>query len=192
VPDADLDQLEAFEGQIVRVGGLVTALRSDGFELDDGTSTGAVALVGAAATWEALVEPGDAINVIGRVGPVGATLGVIVDDPATIVLGSDPAAVAAALDGSPPPSPSRNDATLRDETGSNQAGSLGDMGAFPSIGAGLATLLGLSATSLIVTWLRRRQARRLLASRIAIRLAALAGPPARAADSAPDGEPSRP
>jgi len=191
VPDADLDQLEAFEGQIVRVGGLVTALRSDGFELDDGTSTGAVALVGAAATWEALVEPGDAINVIGRVGPVGATLGVIVDDPATIVLGSDPAALAAALDG--PPFPSRIDAALRDEaTGSNQAGALGDMGAFPGIGAGLATLLGLSATSLIVTWLRRRQARRLLASRIAIRLAALAGPPARAADSAPDGEPSRP
>jgi uncharacterized protein YdeI (BOF family) len=190
VPDADLDQLEAFDGQVVRVGGLVTALRSDGFELDDGTATGPIALVGEAATWEALVEPGDAINVTGRVGSVGAALGVVVDDPATIVLGSDPAAVAAAVDGSPSPSPV--DAPPGDgETGPHQAGSIGDLGAFPGVGAGLATLLALSVTSLIVTWLRRRQARRLLASRIAIRLAALAGPPVRTAESPPDGDPSR-
>jgi hypothetical protein len=194
VPDADLDQLEAFDGQIVRVGGLITALRPDGFELDDATATGPVVLVGEAATWEALVEPGDAINVIGRVGPVGASLGIVVDDPATIVLGSDPAALAAALDGSP--SPSRVEATSGDssgdaETGPHQAGSIGDLGAFPGVGAGLATLVALSVTSLVVTWLRRRQARRLLASRIAIRLAALAGPPVRTAESPPDGDPSR-
>ncbi len=190
VPDADLDQLDEFEGKIVRVGGLVTALRSDGFELDDGTGTGSVALVGEAAAWVALVEPGDAINVVGRVGPLGAGLGVIVDDPATIVLGSDPAALVAALDASAPPSGIAA-ASGQEEAGPNQAGSVGDMGSFPGVGAGLATLLALSVTSLIVTWLRRRQARRLLAGRIAVRLAAYAGPPVRGPESPPDGEASR-
>jgi len=132
--------------------------------------------------------------VIGLVGPVGAALGIVVDDPATIVLGSDPAALAAALDGSP--SPSRVEATSGDtsgdaEAGPHHAGSIGDLGAFPGVGAGLATLVALSVTSLVVTWLRRRQARRLVASRIAIRLAALAGPPVRTAESPPDGDPSR-
>ena len=117
---------------------------------------------------------------------VDGALGVIVDDPATIVLGSDPTGLAATVDGSP--SPSLMDATSRDhETGPHRAGSVGDIGAFPGVGAGLATLLALSVTSVIVTWLRRRQARRLLASRIAIRLAALAGPPVQAAEPPRDG-----
>jgi DNA/RNA endonuclease YhcR with UshA esterase domain len=89
VPDADLSALASSEGRTVRVGGLVRGVRADGFELDDGTATGRVVLVGDAAAWIALIEPGDAINVVGRVERRDGALAVVVEDPATIALGSD-------------------------------------------------------------------------------------------------------
>jgi hypothetical protein len=64
----------------------------------------------------------------------------------------------------------------------------------PGAGAGLATLLLVTFASVALTIVRRRQARRLLASRVAVRLAAMAGGPAATlgAASAPsvvDGRP---
>ena len=65
----------------VRVGGLVRDLRPDGFRLDDGTAVGTVVLAGAALDWLPLIEPGDAINVVGRVSTADAGPVVTVDDP---------------------------------------------------------------------------------------------------------------
>lgn len=48
-----------------------------------------------------------------------------------------------------------------------------DLGALPGAGAGFASLLGISLASLGVTLLRRRQARRLLAARVAARLSTI-------------------
>ena len=64
---ADLVDLATLIGRTVRVGGLVVDLRSDGFTLDDGTAIGHVVLAGQAADAVDLIEPGDAINVTGRV-----------------------------------------------------------------------------------------------------------------------------
>ncbi len=67
VPAADLADLADLVGQRVRVGGLVQELRSDGFGLDDGTAIGTIVLSDAALDWLPLIEPDDAINVVGRV-----------------------------------------------------------------------------------------------------------------------------
>ena len=88
--DADLGDLATFVGRNVRVGGLVVDLRADGFTLDDGTATGRVILRAAALDSLALIEPDDALNVIGRVetGPDGPV--VVVDDPGRLFLAGDP------------------------------------------------------------------------------------------------------
>jgi len=173
VPSVDLDDLDAYEGQIVRAGGLVTDVRSDGFDLDDGRAVGSVALVEGAASYIDLVEAGDAINVTGRVGPVGDGLGIVVDDGGGIVLASDPGAV---RDASPMPS-DLSSSSAGPAVPVQQAGSIGDLGSLPGAEAGLATLLGISIASVVVTAVRRRQTRRLLAGRVAARLSAIAGPP---------------
>ena len=91
VPDADLDALATVEGRTIRVGGLVTTLTTDGFRLDDGTAVGEVVLDGPARSMSGLIEPGDAINVIGRVvRREDDTFAVVVADPGTIVIGTDP------------------------------------------------------------------------------------------------------
>jgi hypothetical protein len=173
VPDADLVDLGALDGRRVRVGGLVTALTDSGFELDDGTAIGRVALTGPAAQLSGLLEPGDAVNVIGVVGSVEGGLGVIVDDPAAIVLGSDPAA--AGVGGGRPIGPRAGTVTDAADDHPRRAGLGVDPALLPGAGAGLATLLGVGAASLGVTFLRRRNARRSLTSRIAARLAAVGG-----------------
>jgi uncharacterized protein YdeI (BOF family) len=87
-PDVELVDLAAHLGSSVRVGGLVTAVVADGFELDDGTSSGRVVLEGAAADLAGLVQPGDAVNATGipddRDGAV-----LVVTDPADLVLLGD-------------------------------------------------------------------------------------------------------
>lgn len=181
VPDVDLADLAASVGDRVRVGGLVVERTADGFSIDDGTATGNVVLVGEAAGWVDLVEPGDAINVIGRVEQREGTLAVVVDDPAAIFPASDvgdgdqdaastsaggPSDTATAI------ADDRPVAAVADAFG----GPLG-----PSVS--LAGLLLVSLASVGVTVLRRRQARRLLASRVAARLTALvATAPAAPAD----------
>ena len=119
-------------------------------------------------------NPGDAINVIGRVERLDdETLGVVVTDPAAIVLGSDPAATGVA--GLPPASPAAKEFAEDAGAGVNSAGFGDDLGDLPGAGAGLASLLGISLASVAVTLLRRRKARRLLAARVAARLSAFAG-----------------
>ncbi len=174
VPDADLADLASIVGSTVRVGGLVLDVRPDGFVLDDGTAHAPVVLHAAAAEWIPLIEPGDAINVIGRVERLeDDALGVVVTDPAAIVLGSDPAAMEVA--GVAPARPAAKELAEDAGDGVTSAGFGDDLGGLPGAGAGLASLLGISLASVGVTLLRRRKARRLLAARVAMRLAAFAG-----------------
>ena len=148
---------------------------SDGFVLDDGTAHAPVVLRGEAADWIPLIEPGDAINVIGRVERLDdGALGVVVTDPAAIVLGSDPAAIGVAglRTGELPPASNEPSGA----SGGLRSAAFGDdLGSLPGAGAGLASLLGISLASVAVTLLRRRQARRLLSARVAARVAAIAG-----------------
>ena len=171
VPDADLADLASVLGTTVRVGGLVLDLRPDGFTLDDGTAHAPIVLRGDAADWIPLVEPGDAINVIGRAERLdGGDLAVVVTDPAGIVLGSDPSAIAGAS-----VAPTVGASAIAAD-GKPRAAGFGDgMGLVPGAGAGLLSLIGISLASVAVTLLRRRQARRLMASRVAARLSAIAG-----------------
>ncbi len=178
--DADLGDLAAFVGRNVRVGGLVVDLRADGFTLDDGTATGRVILRAAALDSLALIEPDDALNVIGRVetGPEGPVL--VVDDPGPAVPGGRscprrlarwPAAAGAAAGASTGPSMTG---------GSGRLAGLGGGGLPVDAGvAGLGGLAVISTASIVVTLLRREQSRRRFASRIAARLATLGGPVAR-------------
>ncbi len=66
-PLADLADLERRAGTTVRVGGIVVGRTSDGFTLDDGTAIGRIVLVGGAVDHLPLIEPGDPVNVTGRV-----------------------------------------------------------------------------------------------------------------------------
>jgi hypothetical protein len=181
-PDVDLADLASFVGQTVRVGGLVVDLRPTGFTLDDGTAAGIVVLAGLAAETIPLIEPDDAINVVGRVTRVdGGDLAVVVDDPAAIALGS-------ALDGLAGARPSQGaiDAAAAGRSDVVVAGVGGDATWLPGAGAGLVGLVGISLASIAVTVVRRRHVRRLMALRIAARLAAVARP------STPERDPTSP
>jgi hypothetical protein len=182
-PDADLTDLDAFVGQTVRVGGIVVDLQADGFTLDDGTAIGRVVLRAAALQALLLVEPDDALNVVGRVESTADGPVVAVDDPGSIILAGDPVA-------GDSPAPSGLDSAaipLPIETGgTGRFAGLGG-GSLPvdAGAAGLGTLLALTAASLAVTVLRREHSRRRLAARIAGRLAMFAEPPDRPAGSTP-------
>ena len=105
VPFADLADLATLDGQTVRVGGLITDLTGDGFRLDDGTAIARIVLSGPAAAYRRLVEPGDAINLTGRVAILDdGSFGVLVDDVDQIVIGADPGAGAAMAAAAPGPS----------------------------------------------------------------------------------------
>ncbi len=169
---ADLVDLERLVGSVVRVGGLVVDLRPDGFVLDDGTAIGRVVLTGPAGDWIDLVEPDDAINVTGvvTVGSDGDEA-VVVDDPATITLGRT-------LDGpgdSPDPTGPEDSAGSGEGSHRRIAGFAPDASGLPGAGVGVAGLLAIGLASLGATVLRRRQARRLLAVRVAARLAGIGG-----------------
>ena len=174
IADADLALLEDVLGTVVRVGGLVVDVDETGFRLDDGTAVGSVVLVGEAVEWLPLIEPGDAINVTGRVERAeDDRLVVIVDDPSAIVLGGELAAPPTApepSDGSAAPSPAVG-------ARANVAGFGDDLAWLPGPGAGLLSIVLIGLASITVTLFRRRHSRRLLAGRIAVRLAAVTGQP---------------
>jgi hypothetical protein len=173
--EVDLVALAEHVGQRVRVGGLVSVLESDGFQLDDGSAVGRVVLEGAAAGQIASLAAGDALAVVGRVerreigGHEDAV--VVVDDPAALLRAGDPV-----------PDPS----TGLDPAGPSAIGSA-DPGALdartataalvdpavPEAGAAGVVLVGIA--SLAVTLLRRRRARRRLTATVAARLDALFG-----------------
>ena len=187
VPDADLADLAAVDGRTVRVGGLVTELLADGLGLDDGTALGRVVLRDAALDLLPLIEPGDAINVVGTVGALDdGELGITVSDPAAIALGS--ALLAARPDGtagSGPSPASRSGTGAVDGPAPHAAGVVDGLVDLPGAGAGLVSLLAVGLVSVAVTALRRRHGRRLLESRVARRLAAIADPPGRVPALAP-------
>jgi hypothetical protein len=165
---ADLVDLATLIGRTVWVGGLVVDLRSDGFTLDDGTAIGHVVLAGQAADAVDLIEPGDEINVTGRVEvrPDGRPA-VVVADPAAISLGSaldDGAATNASADVSEVPTAAADVRTAG--FGDPAAGLFG-------AGAGALGLVAVGLFSVAAALLRRRQARRLLAVRVGARLAAI-------------------
>jgi hypothetical protein len=189
-PDANLVDLPTLAGQTVRVGGLVTALLTGGFTLDDGTATGPITLQGEAADLLPLIAPGDAINVVGRIESTDRGWTVVVTDPAGVLLVGD------AVASDPTSGPAGADPGASPEA-SPQAIRSAEFGLFGGLDAGLAglgTLAALTAASVAVTLLRRRHVQRLLTARMALRLAAfvggttaLPGPVRDAARTAADG-----
>ena len=166
--DADLIDLICLVGSVVRVGGLVVDRDATGFLLDDGTAAGRVDVTGPAAEWLDLIEPGDAINVTGRVVDDGGEPIVIVDDPATISLGSALDGIGGAPEGSAGPSMSASPASPDVRT----AG-IGGVQGLPGAAAGIVGLVSISAVSLGVAVLRRRRIGRLLAGRFAATVASI-------------------
>jgi hypothetical protein len=161
-------------GERVRVGGLVDALETDGFRLDDGTAVGRVVLEAAALPQLASLAAGDALSVVGRVegrsSEAASETVIVVDDPAAIARAGDPVPDASSgLDpiglivpgDSPGPDPGIQTAALADPV-------------VPEVGAVGIVLIGIA--SLAITWLRRQRGRRRLAARIANRLEAIAVP----------------
>jgi hypothetical protein len=180
--DVDLAVLAEHLGQLVRVGGLITAVAADGFVVDDGTATVRVVLGGEAGSFAALVHVGDAIGLVGLVEEGPDDIRIAVDDPAGVVrLGSlgEIVPIAAVLTAAPAADP----------------GSMGQsMTASPPMGGSLsAWLLGTGAlaaggVSLAAAILRRRRARRRLVAAVLRRIGVLARPagspePVRAAES---------
>jgi hypothetical protein len=167
-PVVDLRDLGARVGQQVRVGGLVVETTPDGFELDDGTATALIVLDGDAADLAALVEPGDALDALGRVEDRGGPV-LVVRDPADVTLvgdlgATDPTASPAlagmlALDsGSPAPGPAES------PEGASQASA-----------AGLLAVAAFVASAAAAAALRRVRDRRQLRARVRRRLDAWAG-----------------
>ena len=171
--DVDLVGLDAAVGTLVRVGGLVDELRPDGFTLDDGTATGRVVLRDEAAQLLPLVEPGDAVNVIGRPERVAGELVVAVDDPAGLLVAGMPTTDPAATDAVPPGAGGGASPVPTPLLGGSVSG-LGPLDPVAGIGspAGFATLILATVASGAIALLRRRlRTRRLLAARIRERLA---------------------
>jgi len=169
-PDTDLAALADHLGEQVRVGGLIAALTSNGFVLDDGTATAPIALTGDALDLLPYLRVGDALAAIGTVTEADGELGVSVAGAADLVRVGDLGQALPVAGGSPAP------------------GSTGDDPAAGGIGRSLATAHGLdgvaapfgalamaalSVVSLVVTLLRRRQERRRLRAVVVGRLGAL-------------------
>jgi hypothetical protein len=175
--DVDLAILGEQVGGLVRVGGLVTELRADGFDLDDGTAIGRIVLRDRALEALPVIEVGDALNAIGVVERApdaarasgSAGLLVAVRDPAGVVRVGDPSGSEA--DTSVPSAAAESSAP---DAATTQAGSVIDPGVS---GIGIVGVVLLSAISLTATLVRRRRARRRLAARIAVRLATVTGAP---------------
>jgi hypothetical protein len=174
--DVDLVGLDSKVGRLVRVGGLVVELRPDGFTLDDGTGIGRVVVRGPALEELPLIEPEDALNAIGHVEATADGAIVAVDDPAGLIQAGDPIPA----DASASPAADLADAPVASSSASGAGARLAGLGGTLPLdpgAAGLGTLLAISAASLAVTLLRRGQARRRMAARIARRLATFAGSP---------------
>ncbi len=172
VQDVDLARLAAHVGQRVRVGGLVTEVAADGFDLDDGTAVAHVVLAGEAAGLLALVEPGDALNAIGTPEQQAGVV-FVVTDPAGLLLVGDPGAVAAVGPDNRVPPAGAADSTDADAV--LRASLDRGMGIDPG-SAGLGTLLLVAAISLVATFARRHRSRRLLQARILERIEGVRSP----------------
>jgi hypothetical protein len=169
--DVDLIDVAGASGRMIRVGGLVVDLRPDGFTLDDGSAIGRIVLAGEALGLLPLIEPGDALNVIGRVDAVDGAFVVVVEQVDAIVLGSDPGALA----GASSPGARTADPLDASRITAGNAGLGTDPAGIPGAGAGLAGLLAVGVVSIAATAFRRWHSRRRTAVRVAARLSALTG-----------------
>jgi hypothetical protein len=179
--DVDLVSLAERVGQTVRVGGLVSEVTTDGFLLDDGTAVGRIRLGGSAAEYVTLIGPGDAVNATGQVVAERGGFLLVVDEAAGLVRAGDPSG---ASDGGPIDA-SHNDPAVAGDAG--QPAASDDPAAASQLAGGLLTgalpgeagLLGLALASVVsvgLTAARRHRSRRLLARRMAARLATFGGP----------------
>jgi len=164
----------------------VVDLRADGFEIDDGTAVGRIVLVGEAAEYLPLIDPGDAINATGRVERREGAIVVVVSDPAGIARVGDLLPVA--IEEEPSMAPLDRP---EPDVGPSRAADLGGPFGLGATGtAGLASLLLISIASTAVTLLRRQRTRRALLARVAARVALVAGPtPAMPGDRPPGRRP---
>jgi hypothetical protein len=178
--DVDIVRLAEYVGQRVRVGGLISEVTTDGFLLDDGTAVGRIRLGGSAAEFVTSLEAGDAVNATGRVAADGSEFILVVDEAAGLVRAGDPTGSAGggatgAAQSDPPVAGDAGQPWASDDP--TAAGQLAGgllAGALP----GEAGLLGLTLASLVsvaVTAARRHRSRRLLARRMAARLAMFGG-----------------
>ncbi|MFI5225112.1 MAG: lamin tail domain-containing protein [Candidatus Limnocylindrales bacterium] len=187
--DIDIATLAEHDGEVVRIGGFVVSVdaATSSLELDDGTAIGRIAMSGDAASYLAIVAPGDALNATGRVDLAAGAARLLVTTAADIVrvedlgssdLSSGPAggvgtsAVPGASDG-----PGTGPGSSSDPGSATRSAALGGL---PSFGGpapfGFGSILLVSVISLAVTLARRWRTRRLAAVRIADRLASI-GPP---------------
>jgi outer membrane biosynthesis protein TonB len=173
--DVELVELRRHTGRTVRVGGLVVDLVPDGFVLDDGTAKATVVLLDLAADFLPLLEPGDALNAIGRVERHGEGARVVVRDPAGLTRVGDPGELEVAPPAGPSSAP-ESAALPSSRPGRRVADLAMPFGLDPTSTAGIASLGLVSLASLAVTLLRRERARRRLGRRVAARLAAVAMP----------------
>ncbi len=149
--------------------------RQTGFTLDDGTAIGSIVLRGAALELLSLVEPDDALNVIGRVEATDSGSAVVVEDPAGLMQAGDPVAPGSIADPSGA-GPEADVPTPSDGPASRLAGLGGSPWPLEPGLAGIGTMLAVSLLSVAVTLLRRARSRRRVAARIAARLATFVGP----------------
>jgi uncharacterized protein YdeI (BOF family) len=180
--DIDLVAIDEHVGQIVRVGGLVARLETDGFHLDDGTSTARVVLKATALDGLADFSPDDALSAIGRVergaGTDSSDAVIVVSDPAAIVRVGDPVGDGPDAGASAIASPaSANTPESLDPASMTRDAPVAATVSDPfSPEAGIAGIVLVAFASLGVTVLRRQRTRRRLTDRIAARLDALVGP----------------
>ncbi len=189
-PDVNVARLGDHVGRMVRIGGLVTSIETDGARLDDGTGTGRIVLEAAAADLVALLAPGDALNATGIVEGRGGELAVIVTDPAGLLLVGDlGAGTTAGGAGDEMQAPSRRAEGAPGVASSPLRAGLGVGAPLDPAPAGIGTLLLVTAMSILVTAARRHRGRRLLQARVLARLDAFA---AQRRPGAPDdAEPPR-
>jgi hypothetical protein len=165
-PDTDLATLSDHVGDRVRIGGLISHVSQDGFDLDDGTALAHVVLEGDMAALLPHLREGEAIAATGIVKLVGGAAQVVVGtDGALVRIGS--LGQALPVGGIAPSEPSATD---------------GGAGVLAADATGLATgfaptsllaMVGLAATSVLATMLRRRLQRRRLRTALVVRLAGL-------------------
>jgi hypothetical protein len=174
IDDVDLVRLSSQLGRTVRVGGLVAAVRDDGFDLDDGTALGGVLLRGPARDVAGSLAVGDALSAVGRVEALaeGAGVAVVVDDPGAVVLVGGLGTGAGAEDEAGGLAPAGSGIPAADRADSVSAG-LGEPVAPP---LGILGIVLISVASLGVTVLRRHRVQRRFEARIAQRLSAISRP----------------
>jgi hypothetical protein len=185
--DIDLADLAAHAGERVRVGGLVTAIESDGVRLDDGTAEARLVLEGEAAGLVGTLVVGDALNATGRPE--------LREEPVLVVETQDGIELVGDLGAASP----------ADEAASADAAAAGAVEAptepmravaapglgLDSFSTGIGTLVLLAISTVGVALARRQRAQRLFRARIVTRLEAI-GRGAPAPNAGPVPGPERP